>query len=114
VDVSRENGKISILIHKDAFIAALIKMAHTPVAPVEVPRIADIKVSHEFTEVPQGSFEQKMEMIAHEDIAVELYSVYTQGLGKVLKEAFPVPIVPEDVFLFVSPTGHVIDGAWIL
>jgi len=55
-----------------------------------------------------------MEMIAHEDIAVELYRVYTQGLGKVLEEAFPVGIVPEDVFLFVAPAGHVIDGIWIL
>jgi len=76
VNVSRNKAKISILIHKDTFIATLIKMAHTPMAPVKIPRIADIKVSHEFAQVPQGSCEQKMEMIPHEDIAVELYSIY--------------------------------------
>jgi hypothetical protein len=65
------------LIHKDAFITALIKMAYTPVAPVEVPCIADIKVSHEFAKVSQGSFEQKMEMVAHEDITVKLNGICT-------------------------------------
>jgi len=55
-----------------------------------------------------------MEMIAHEDIAVELYRVGTQGLDKVLEEAFPVAIVPEDLFLFVAAAGDVIDGISIL
>jgi hypothetical protein len=52
-------------------------MACTPVSPVEVPRIADIKVSHEFPEVSQGSFEQKMEMVTHEDITVKLNGIGT-------------------------------------
>jgi len=29
-------------------------------------------------------------MAVHEEIAVERYGLYTQGLGKVLEEAFPV------------------------
>jgi hypothetical protein len=52
-------------------------MAYTSMAAVEVPRIADIKVPHEFTEVSQGSLEQEMEMIAHEDITVELNGICT-------------------------------------
>jgi hypothetical protein len=50
-------------------------MAYTSMAPVEVARIADIKVAHEFTEVSQGSFEQKMEMVAHEDITGKLNGI---------------------------------------
>jgi hypothetical protein len=77
VNVSGDNGKVGILIYEDAFITALIEMAYASMAPVEVPRVADIKLPHEFTEVSQGSFEQKMEMVAHEDITVKLNGIGT-------------------------------------
>ena len=83
-------------------------------AMIEVSRIADIKVTHEFAKVPQGSLHQKMEMIGHENIAVEFYRIDIQRMGQFLKELPPVAIVPKYCLLFIAPTGYMVHGIWIL
>jgi hypothetical protein len=81
---------------------------------IEVSRVANIKVTHEFAKVPQGSLHQKMEMIAHQNIAVEFYSIDIQRMGQFLKKLSPVAIVPKYCLLFVAPAGHMVHGIWIL
>jgi hypothetical protein len=89
-------------------------MSCTLMAMIEVSRIADIKVTHEFAKVSQGSLHQKMEMIGHENIAVEFYRIDIQRMGQFLKELSSVTIVPKYCLLFIAPAGHMIHGIRIL
>jgi hypothetical protein len=89
-------------------------MPCTLMAMIEESSIADIKVAHEFAKVPQGSLHQKMEMIGHENIAVDFYRIDIQRMSQFLKELSPVAIVPKYCLLFIAPAGHMVYGIWIL
>jgi hypothetical protein len=89
-------------------------MPRTLMAMIEVSRIADIKVTHEFPKVRQGSLHQKMEMIGHENIAVEFYRIDIQRMGQFLKEFYSVAIVSKYCLLFIAPAGHMVQGIRIL
>jgi hypothetical protein len=114
VNVSGENGKVGLLIDQNAFVSSLKKMPRTLVAVIEVSRIADVETPHEFTEVSKGSFNQKMKMVVHQDIAVEFYGINIHGLDKSLQKGFSIDVVPEDGLLFIATAGDVIYGIRIL
>lgn len=52
-------------------------------------------------------------MVVHEDTAVERYGLYTQGLGEVLKEAFPVAHVRYYFSLHQRPV-HCVRGTMVV
>ena len=54
MEVAGEDSEVSIFVHQEAFVSALVEMATPAVAAVEVAGIRDIEVAHEFGEVPQG------------------------------------------------------------
>ena len=82
--------------------------------PVEVTGIGNVEVAHEFTEIPQGGLQKKVEVVVHKNVAKELDAVDVQRLDKDLQEAFSVGIVSEDVFPLVPSAGNVIYGTRIL
>lgn len=82
--------------------------------PVEVSRIADIEMTHEFTEVSQGSFEQKVEVIDHQNITIELHIVYVHRTDELFEEDVSVVIVTKDRLLLIAPAGYMVNGIRIL
>ena len=62
----------------------------------------------------RGGLEEKMKVVAHEQVAVELDGVDREGLAEELKETPAVGVVLIDVFLFIAPAGDVAEGAGIL
>ena len=75
MDIPRQNSKVGVLIHQDTFVSALIEMATSIVATVVIAGVGDIEVTHKLGEVPQGCFHQEMEVVGHEDVAVQLNGI---------------------------------------
>jgi hypothetical protein len=84
------------------------------VPPVVVVGIGEVEIAHELAQVAQRGLQEKMKVVGHEDIAVELDGVYREGLAEDLKETLAVGVVLIEVFLFITPTGDVVEGAGIL
>jgi hypothetical protein len=114
VNVSRKNGKILVFINENAFVSALVKMAGPIVPPVVITGIGDIEMAHELGEVAFGGFNEQVEVVRHEDVAVKLYAVNVDRLDKYLEEPFSVGIVLKDVIAFVASAGNVVHCAGIL
>jgi hypothetical protein len=114
VDIARKNRQVSVLIHQDTLVPALIEMACSVVATVVITGVGDIEVTHEFGEIAQGCLYQQMEVVGHDDIAAQLDAVDVEGLDEVFKKASSVGVVFKDVLLFVPSAGDVIHGTGIL
>ena len=52
VDIAREDGKILVFIHKDAFISSLIEVSDPFMPSIVITGISDIELAHEFGKVP--------------------------------------------------------------
>jgi hypothetical protein len=89
-------------------------MSYALVPPVVVASIADVEMAHELAQVAQRGFQEKMKVVGHEHIAVELDGVYMEGLAEDLKETPTIGVVLVDVFLLIPPAGDVVEGARIL
>jgi len=114
VNVPGQYGQIGIPIYQDARISPLVEMAYPFVPPVVVTGVSDIEVTHEFAYVAQRRFEEQMEVVGHEDVAVELNSIDIQCLIKGLKEPFAVGVILEYLPPFISTAGDMVHGTWIL
>ncbi len=71
MDVAGEDGEVGVLVYYDGLESSLIKVADSVVPPVEVSDIGNIEVAHEFGKISQWRFDQQMEVIVHQDVAVE-------------------------------------------
>jgi hypothetical protein len=71
-------------------------------------------MAHELAQVAQRGFQEKMEVVGHEDVARKLDGVNMEGLAQDLKEALAVGVVLVDLFLFIAPAADVVDGTGIL
>jgi hypothetical protein len=59
-------------------------------------------------------FGQKMEMVAHQHIAVQDYIVYFYRLSKECEELLPILIIAEDCLPFIAPVSKMIFCTGIL
>ena len=75
------------------------------VPSVVIAGIGDVEFAHEFGKVAELCFDQKVKMVAHEDIAVKFHRVNIEGLGEDLEEPLSVCVVSEDGLPFVSATS---------
>jgi hypothetical protein len=97
-----------------SFVAALVEMADPIVSPVVVTGIGDVEMAHELGEVAFGGFDEQVEVVGHQDIAVKLYTVDIDRLDEYLDETFSVGVIFIDVIAFVPPAGNVVHCAGIL
>lgn len=81
---------------------------------VEVTGVGDVEVTHEFAEVAERSFRQKMEVVVHEDISMQFDAIDVQGLKEDAKEGPAVVVILKNVSPFVSAAGNVVYRSRIL
>jgi len=89
-------------------------MPDTPVPTVEESGVGDVEMAHELAKIAERSFNQKVEVIVHEDIGMKFDGVDIEGLGKYAEKGLPVFIVKEDFSAFIPPARDVIHRARIL
>ena len=114
MDVAGKDGKVCVPLHKDALVPALVEVPHPRVPPVVITGIGNVEFAHEFSKVSQGCFDQKMEMVAHEDVAVKRHGITVEGLAEYLEESTTIGVVLEYVLPFVASAGDVVKSSGIL
>ncbi len=75
---------------------------------IEVTRIAAIDPMHHFQKVPFRCLQEQVIMVIHQNIAVNQNSITVVIVLEDIEEFHPVPILQENVLLFVSSAGDVI------
>jgi len=55
-----------------------------------------------------------MEMVGHQNVAVEFDGIDVDGLIEKLQEAAAIRVIAIDVFLFIAAAGNVINGVGVL
>ena len=114
MDITGQDGKVGFFFHQNTLISSLIEVACTIAATVEITRVGYIEMAHEFAQIAERSFHQKMVMIVHQDIGKELDGIDSERQGQKAEELCPVLIVPEDALPFVAAARYVIHGSWVL
>ena len=66
VQVARNLQEVAVRYQK-SFIPSPVEMTGSPVSLVEVGRVGNVEVAHEFLEVRARRFDDKMKMVSHED-----------------------------------------------
>ncbi len=114
MDVAGKDGKILIFVHENAFVPALVQVAYAIVSSIVIACIGDVEFAHEFGKVAEWRFDQKMEMVVHEDVAVKFHRINIVGLDENLEKPLAVCVVSEDGLPFVSAARDVVDRVRIL
>jgi hypothetical protein len=114
MDITGQDGKVGFLFHQNTLISSLIKMTCTSAAAVKITSVGYIEMAHEFAQITERSFHQKMEMIVHQDVGIELDGIDSERQGQKAEKLCSVLIVPEDALPFVAAARYVIHGAWVL
>jgi len=92
----------------------MVKMTDPNVSPVVIVCIDNVEMAHELGEVAFGGFDEQVKVVAHEDVAVKLYTVNIDRLNEHLDETLSVSVFFEGVIAFVSPAGDMVHCAGIL
>jgi hypothetical protein len=88
-------------------------MARPAVAPVIIPCISDIELSHELRQIRFGGLDNQVKMVAHEHVSVHADIEDLNRAPKPLEKARPVMIVAENHAPIVAPTSHMIKSVGI-
>jgi len=110
MQITTEFQKIMISFYKNSLVSALIEMTASVMTAVIINCIGGVKALHEALEICFRGHKNKVKMIIHQDITVNLYVVKLGIAGKNLQKSNSVPVVAEDVFSFISPAGYMIPG----
>ena len=81
---------------------------------IEIGCVGDIEMPHKFRKISPRRFSQKMEMVAHQHIAVQDSIVCFNRLSKECEELLPVGIISEDCLPLIAAVGDMIYRAGIL
>jgi len=114
MEVAGEDGEVGIFVHQEASVSALVEMAAFSVATVRMAGVGDMKVPHEFGEVPQGRLQEEMKMVGHADEAMQRYGVDGERLGEKLEKPPSVEVIPKDAPLLVSAAGDMVEDTRVL
>jgi len=114
MNVFEEREKIRLPIAQNGFVAALKKMTDGAVFPVEVHGIALVDALENPGQRDVLCFDQQVEVVAHEDISidVEMLSLFVRRHD--LEILLIVPRIFEDLLLLVATGYDMIEGASIL
>src|SRR5208283_3032146 len=67
VQVTGDFQKIAVCIYQKGLVSPLVEMTGSPVSHIEVGRVGDIEMAHQFLEVCMRRFHDEMKMVGHED-----------------------------------------------
>jgi hypothetical protein len=82
--------------------------------PVEITRIGDAEMAHEFGQIALCRLQKQVKVIVHQYIAEELDAVDTDRLYEQLKKSPAVFVIPEDGSLFVAATSYMMYSAGVV
>jgi hypothetical protein len=71
MNIFHKRQQVGIPIANNSFVSALKEVAHGPVFPVKVHRIALIDALKDFREGCISRLDQKMNMVRHQNIGIE-------------------------------------------
>lgn len=114
MNITGEHRKVRVFVNQYAFVSPLVEMPDAVVSAVEVAGVGDVEVAHEFAQVAERGFNQKMEMVGHQDEAVKPDGIDFHGLRKGIEKILPVCVIFEDFFPFIPTAGDVIECAGVL
>jgi hypothetical protein len=97
-----------VRLDQDRLEAALVEMARAAVPPIEKRRICHVEVPHEFGQVGPWSLRHEMEVIVHQDIAMQLHLVDPQRAPQPFEKGMPVVVIPEDFPPVIAAAGDVV------
>jgi len=80
---------------------------------VVVDRVGRIKSLHQFAEIGLVGLDDEVEVVVHEDVAVERHLKGFQACSKHVEECMPVGIIPEDGFPLIPPAGDMIKSTGV-
>ncbi len=89
-------------------------MSDPVVSAIVVSNVDNIEVPHEFRKVAERGFHQEVEVVRHEDVAMQFDGVDIEGLVQHEKEAASICVIPKDVFLFIAAARDVVNSIGIL
>ena len=81
---------------------------------VEISYVGDIEMAHEFGQVPERGLDQKMEMVGHQNVAVEFDGIEVDGLIELLQETAAIRVIAVNILFFIAATGDVIYSVGVL
>jgi hypothetical protein len=106
--------KMRLLLDQDGLEPSLHQVTVSLVSPVEPLRVDAVEVSHAPGQVGFGRFDQQMEVVAHQNEAMQSPFEALDSLSEDVQEAFPVSFVSKDVSPFVPPTRDMPDSTGML
>ena len=113
VKVSAQLNKVTVRIYHNGFVAALIEVAASIVATIVGDGVGGVESLHEPTEVCLRGHKNKVKMIFHEHIGLQLDGVEGAGRWENLKKTSLIVIITEYLLLFIPPAGDMIPGTGV-
>ena len=108
MDVAHQLQQVAIAVAHDRFVAPLVQMPDTLVAPVVERGITHIKMPHELAQIAPWRRYHQVKVVAHEHIGVKLDPVNRKRSPQFFEEGLPVPVVAKDRPAVIAPARDVI------
>ncbi|MFT7475808.1 MAG: hypothetical protein ACI81L_002750 [Verrucomicrobiales bacterium] len=105
MDVASDREKVRICLHQDRVIARLEEWPVAPMAFVEFSNVHRHDSVKRYVEVWVRAANEKMEMVAHQAIGMDLDLMNSGRCRKEFKKAMSIDIIEEDV-LATSANVH--------
>jgi len=96
MNISCELQEVIVRIDQDSFISTLIKVTASFVVPVEENDIGGVEAVHKSVEVGERGFNQEVEVIFHQAIAVHFHIEVQRTFFQKFEKFMPIGISPED------------------
>jgi len=108
VNIAAELQEILVHVNQYGLIPALIKVSASFVPAVVKNRVRGIKALHENPEICLRGHHEKMKVVSHQRVSMNLYAVELDVAGKYLQKPDPVMIIGEYISFFIPTTGDMI------
>jgi hypothetical protein len=110
MDVAGDFLQIIVRIDQEGMVAALVKMTRAVVTPVEVGRIGDVEVPHEFLEIAPGGLHQQVKVVVHQNVGKDLRLIDVSGAFQQIEKSQTVGIGEKDILSVIAATGNMVIG----
>jgi hypothetical protein len=113
MDVLKEFEKVAISVAEDGFIPPLEQMSDGSVLFVKVHSIALVDALEDLGEWSITRFNQKMDVVSHEDVGIEAEGVALFVAGEECEIFVEVTCALEDLLLLVSARDYMVESSFV-
>ena len=113
MNIAADLKEIIILVDQRGLVTLLEHMAASPVALVEIDRVARLKSLHELGKIAPRRLDQQMDVVRQQAIRQQIDLLVLTIKRELFQVSLSVKIVAEDCLPVIPPADDMIDGSGI-